>query len=107
MAGNSWEDRERTDEVSELALERGMAERQRRQVERELAAQRQRLPRAKKTGQDSPPDTGGLGEPVEQELARLEGTTTEEVVRRARKDAQERAFDVLGGDPRRNGSGHA
>ncbi len=46
---------------------------QRVQMERDLAAQRQQLAHEHPRGEDSPPDTGGtVGEPVELELARLE-----------------------------------
>lgn len=47
-------------------------EQQRIQMEAELAAQRRELPHAHAAGEASPPDTGGtIGEPVEEELARI------------------------------------
>jgi hypothetical protein len=64
---------------------------QRERMLREMAEGRQRLPHEHPDGPDAPPDTGGtFGEPVEEELARREGSTTDEVIHSARQvDTQE------------------
>lgn len=112
MPEKSWnaDDAAPNEDEGKSIVDRERSIQQRRQVERELAAQRQRLRHGATNGKNSPPDTGGLGEPVEEELARLEGTSTEQVVERAKKDAREGTFDVLKRDERanrRNGSKHA
>jgi hypothetical protein len=68
---------------------------QRERMERELAEQRAHLPQRRETDKGAPPDTGGIGEPVEVELARTEGLPVDEIVREA-AGAQPGTFGATG-----------
>jgi uncharacterized protein YrrD len=74
--------------------------RQREQMERELAMQRERLRHRHEGGEQSPPDTGGTyGEPVEREMAREERVPTSTVVERAAMEAQSPASTRVSARP--------
>ncbi|HEY7802739.1 MAG TPA: PRC-barrel domain-containing protein [Dehalococcoidia bacterium] len=71
--------------------------RQREVMERQLAAQRERLQHAHASDAASPPKTDGMmGEPVETELAREEHVPVAEVVDRARSDARAQEYMASG-----------